>query len=1142
MSIGLFHSHYSFKSRSILTLEESGDELNENRPVSVFDICKFNNIKDLYLNDFSFSGFIDAYKFCDKNNINLKFGFKVICCGDINDKSDKSFETEHRITIWLTKSAGYQNFVKIISRAQVEGFYYIPRIDCNTLKELWHDGLGLSVGMYDSFIHKNTLSFGRCIPDFPINPIFFIEQNNLPFDDILRRKTLEYAERENCEVIESKSIYYHKYEDFEQYMVFRCVEEGSSLDKPELRGMSSDSFCFEDFKNNYKEHKLTNFEKSFEKYNLPFHGIRLPSVEIDPKIKEKFGAAPDASNYQLLTALCKKGYEARIANKTIDIDETEWYRNQCSKELKVLKTVGFVDYMLIVWDVINFCRENKIPIGRGRGSAASSSVAYLTGITDIPVKKHGLIFERFLSAERAATKVVDGITYLTDCADIDMDISQEQRYKVIDYLNSKYPGKTSKILSISTLQGKVLIKDVAKIVDNCQESELGHISSLINIAYGNVEDIEDTYKRDNEFKEWCDDHPNTYRIALKLRNLARNKSVHASGYLVTHCNTNEIIPVEISTNKKTGEKSITSSLDMYSACEIACKLDTLGLKVLDIIDNTAQLVGIDFNFIDINDESIYKYLRNNEAPFTGLFQTETGTLGERTLRQIQARNIDHLSASVALGRPGTLSFISDYVNYVKTGELSKIHPEIDKWLGEDANIIIYQESLMRVLREAFKMEWPDVHAISKVIRKKLRDKMPVWEPKIYEAGRKAGLPDNAIKKVWDCTLASADYQFCKAHAFCYSYLAATCTYLKTNYTKEFFLSLLKYPPGGGDKKENHVINIKRELDLFGIKLLPPSLIKGNQDFIIENNKDIRFGLEGVKGLAETTLKKLDDFKPNNCNKFEFFQASRQAELSCGVMSSLIMSGAADEFVTDTRSKLSFECLLFSKLKDKEKLFCIQNGNKYDYDLIEMIKWILDWTDSLGKKVARSTRLNTLRKNSAKYCEIYKNNRENEDLTNLIYERQNLGFNYSSTLKEIFSKNGRDDIINLAEFRNVLEPNQTAVIICHVKEVVCYTSKKGNPTMKLFIEDESDSRYFYFGGRAYQEYISEHNGKTDIKENDIVAIKIQKSKDGSGGFIQKISIQGVKIFTKMADIKDSFSEEEKLEIAPPTDPQIQLKFQ
>jgi len=571
----------------------------------------------------------------------------------------------------------------------------------------------------------------------------------------------------------------------------------------------------------------------------------------------------------------------------------------------------------------------------------------------------------------------------------------------------------------------------------------------------------------------------------------------------------------------------------------------LGLKCLDIINNTAKLVNIDPNFIDINDESIYKYLSNPEAPYTGIFQAETGSLGERTLREVQPKNIDHISASVSLGRPGTLAFIGEYVNYLKTGKLSKIHPEIDKWLGEDANIIIYQESLMRVLREAFQMEWPDVHAISKIIRKKLKEKMPAWEPKIYDAGRKVGLPDNAIKKVWDATLASADYQFCKSHAFSYSYLAATCAYLKSNYTKEFFLSLLKYPPSSGDKKENHVINIKRELDFFGIKLLPPSLIKGNQDFIIEDDKNIRFGLEGVKGLGEAVLKKLENFKPQNCNKFEFFQASRQAGLSCGAMASLIMSGAADEFVSETRSKLSFECLLFSRLKDKEKIYCLQNGPKFNFHLIDMVKNINEWVDSLGKKISRKTRLNTLRKDTAKYQEIYKNNQQNEDLTKLIYEKQNLGYNYSSTLKDIFKKGGREDIVNLKEFQNEIEPNQFAIVVCHVQEAKTAVSKKGNSMMKLLVEDETDTRYFYFAGQAYKDFLVDCDNKPNIKEGMIVAIKLQKSKDGSGAFVQRLKPQGIKIMTKMADLKDSEISADSENILPQNtekSPQKSSKFE
>lgn len=382
-----------------------------------------------------------------------------------------------------------------------------------------------------------------------------------------------------------------------------------------------------------------------------------------------------------------------------------------------------------------------------------------------------------------------------------------------------------------------------------------------------------------------------------------------------------------------------------------------------------------------------------------------------------------------------------------------------------------------------------------------------------------------------------------SHAASYAYNTATTAYFKANHTKEFFVSLLKFPPENGEKEEKFIPTIKQELDFFGIKLLPPSLLKGGQEFQIENN-NIRFGLNSIKGIAEAALIKLNNFKPVDCNKFQMFQAAKQAGLGCGVMSALIMSGALDEFLDGiTRSKLSFECLLFSKLKDKEKSYVINQGGKDNWDLIELCKNILNWTDGQGKKVARATRLNTLRKGVKKYAEIYKNNRDNEKLAAYWWEKQLLGYSYSYKLRDIFEEiGGRDDLLTLSEIKN-LEGNESGTCVCFVNEAIKYISKKGNATMKLFLNDDSDSGFFYFSGRSYQEFC-ENNPNFELEEGDIVAARIQKSRDGDSGFVQQLVRQDCQIYTKLSEIKDDLEtepEEEKIieEAAPPINNQENL---
>lgn len=1157
----IFTSHYSFSGRSILTLDEikkDEKEINENKPVSILSIAKKHELNNFWLADYTLSGLIDAYTNSNKLGLNLRVGFKVVCCADIDDKSEKSFVSEHKIIVWLKNSNGYKNFIELVSKAQREGFYYVPRVDYKTLKEFWTEDLILSIPFYDSFIHKNTLEFGQCIPDFPCAPFLFKEQNNLPFDSILQRKVEELSKSENLEVVDVQSVFYYRYDDYKPYLVNKCINNQTEFEKPNLRYNNSNRFCFEEAQNKGFNFE-SNFYNSFSNLDLPFYGIRLPEVQIDPKIKENLNLKSGSDNFALLKSLCGEGFHKRYAARQIKENEIEWYRKQVQHELKILKTLGFVDYMLIVWDTINYCRNNDIPVGRGRGSSAGSAVAYLLGITDIPVKRHELLFERFLSADRAATVEKNGITYLTDAPDIDTDISKEQRYKVVEYLNGKYPGQTSKLINIATFQGKVLVKEVAKCVDNCEVSYLNKVTDLIPVEFGNVADIEECcngLKNDKgewlrkpieDFKTFCEEYPESYRIALKLRGLAKNKSVHASGYLIAHCPINEFIPTELISDKK-GNKHVASSFDMYSAGSIVIKIDLLGLKTLDILDNTAKLVGKKYDEIDIDDPSIYAYLSNEDAPYMGIFQAEDG-LGRKTMKKIKVDSIDRIIDSITLGRPGAMDSIDDYCAFKNGTKFPNIDERVKDILGPTGGLLLFQEQLMALSVRMANFTPIESNGIRKAVGKKDKAKMLSYKERFLKGSSDSGYSPEYAQKTWDTFEASADYSFNRSHAASYAYNAACTAYFKANHTKEFFLSLLKFPPENGDKKDNFIPNIKKELNFFGIELIPPSLLKGNKDFIIEDDKNIRFGLNAIKGLAEAALSKLDNFKPENCNKFEMFEAAKQSGLSCGVMGALIMSGALDEFVDSTRSKLSFECLLFSKLKDKEKIYVLNKIKNGESDLIELVKTITDWTDSMGKKVARKTRLNTLRKDTLNYQEIYKNNRENEALTQLTYERTLLGFNYSSTLKEIFSKNGRTDIINLLEFRNELEPNKTAVIVCHVNEAVHYTSKKGNPTMKLFVEDETDSRFLYFSGRAYQEYLTECNNKPDIEAGNIIAIKIQKSRDGEGGFIQKVKKQGVKIFTKMAELKESQKEEseetEKSSIIPAEteaeNPQTEMKL-
>lgn len=244
--LSIFTSHYSI-GKSILTLDKLSD-VKENGPDSIIDLCIKNNIKDLFLVDNCMSGFIEGYKNSIENKLNYHFGLKISINNDINEKTDESFDKTSEIIIFIKNNQGYKDLLKIYSKGATDGFYYKPRIDWKILNELWTENLLLVIPFYDSFIFDNTLRFCYCVPDFTkIKPIFFIEEHDLPFNDLIKEKVLNYCKENEYDWINAHSIYYNKKEDYKAYLTFRCINKRSSIERPQMEHHNLDTFCLESY-------------------------------------------------------------------------------------------------------------------------------------------------------------------------------------------------------------------------------------------------------------------------------------------------------------------------------------------------------------------------------------------------------------------------------------------------------------------------------------------------------------------------------------------------------------------------------------------------------------------------------------------------------------------------------------------------------------------------------------------------------------------------------------------------------------------------------------------------------------------------------------------------------------------------------
>lgn len=498
-----------------------------------------------------------------------------------------------------------------------------------------------------------------------------------------------------------------------------------------------------------------------QKKRFKNHGVKLPEIEISKEDYVTFGVKEGTSNVDFLRKVILTGLESKIADGYIAESDKPIYIERIKNELSVIKKGGFTDYILLVWDFINFCKKNNIATGMGRGSAAGSLILYLIGVTNVidPIK-HGLYFERFISEARIKKIVVDGEEYLDGSLlpDVDTDIAHDDRHKVIEYMSNKYKGKFCKLATFSTLTSKICIKDTLKIAMGASEEEARDVSDCVETIFGKTDTLQKTYEKSEKFRKFADANPKVYNIAKKLENLIKTTSSHASGYLVTHFDLDECIPTRLTKNNE-GEVELVSLYESKDASNIAVKVDLLGLRDLTLVNDLVKNLNIDINKLNFNDPEIYKYLEESNLPY-GLFQIGAPSVFS-ALKKIKPKNFEDLSAVLAIARPGCMKFVDQYATFTRTGESEKYDKYLDKIFGSTANVPLYQEQLMRCAHEIFGLSLVEAEGVRRCASKKMKDEMEIYKEKIYSQAEKLNLPKETADKFCQILLDSADYSFNK---------------------------------------------------------------------------------------------------------------------------------------------------------------------------------------------------------------------------------------------------------------------------------------------------------------------------------------------------------------------------------------------
>jgi len=849
-----------------------------------------------------------------------------------------------------------------------------------------------------------------------------------------------------------------------------------------------------------------SFLDEFQTYeNFAPPGVRLPEIIIDESTYNSLGLKKPDSNFDFLRALCLLG----LKEKKVPKNKLKDYKSRMDEELKILEDLGFTDYILLNWDILNFCHKNEIPTGPGRGSAAGSLVLYLIKVTQVDPLENDLFFERFVSKSRAKKIEHEGITYLDGSllADVDNDIAYEHRQKVIKYIEDKYPSRTCKILTLNTLSSKLCVKECGKLVGGLTEQEVNEVSDFIPKRFGKVLAIQESLEESEKFNRWAQSHKNVLEIAKKLEGLNKNTGVHPSGIAISYQKLEDICPLQ-----SNSDGDIVSGYDMNWVAELTVKFDILGLRTLSVIYNTCKALDIDPNNISLNDQLIYNSLQDLSSPH-GIFQIEADT-DFRVCKKIKPRNLDELSAVIAIARPGALDFLSNYTDYRETGNFQSVHEVFDDILRPTAGIPLYQEQLMQMaVKIGFTLD--EAEQLRRIVGKKKVDQMPAWQEKIQNKIEENNLPKEAGEILWRVAEDSANYSFNKSHSISYAILSAWTVYLKFKHPQQFFLSLLKMTKFEPSPQEE-INKICQELSRFNFSLLPPDLARSDIDFAIESS-DIRFGLNSIKGVSEKSFKALRDFRESDTpNKYDIFIAAKQAGLNIGALSSLIQAGALSSYKTN-RSLLVLEAQSFNLLTDREKRNFYALGEKYNYSLLKAIsdakKGLLVGDD--GKKLMTEKRFGTFKKKFDSYKKIYDKNKSHELFANWYFENKLLGYSYTCKLNSIFKSSGHS-IKDSEDFR-LLSKDESDVFIGTVTDVIKRKSRNGNPYIKLNMSDEVGSMDVMMGDFGNRRTLSKYTDSGGIlpEKGNIITVSGRKGDDIL--FANNINILDHNIYMKLSDV-------------------------
>ncbi|OGZ66195.1 MAG: DNA polymerase III subunit alpha [Candidatus Staskawiczbacteria bacterium RIFCSPHIGHO2_02_FULL_43_16] len=794
---------------------------------------------------------------------------------------------------------GYENLVKLVTTAHLEGYYYKPRIDEELLEKHAEGLIGTSAclnGKIPKLLLAGKLdeaeTLARHYSKIFGSDSFYLElqyHQNIPEQQVLNKKIIELAQKTGLPLVATNDIHYLRAEDAEAQDVLMLINTGSDPNDPERLTLQGDDFSMlspakmaEIFKDTPQA--LENSQKIADMCDFEFElgKTRLPSFQVPP--------GKTAESY--LTQLCEEGLARKYPHITPEIRERMDY------ELSIINKTGFAGYILIVHDFTKWALEKRIS-RNARGSAAGSLVCYLTDITSVDPIKYDLLFERFLNPERISMP------------DIDMDFTDRRRDEVIKYVGEKYGhDHVAQIITFGTMAARAVVRDVGRALQY-PYSYCDTMAKMIPLGM----DLTETLEKVAEFKELYKNDPQATKLidlGLKLEGVARHASTHACGVVISADALDQSVPLQHPPGKE--DDSIITQYEMHAIEDLGLlKMDFLGLKNLTIIEDTLARIfvirgeSINIEKIPHDDQKTFKLLQ--DAITTSVFQLESDGM-KRYLKELKPTEFEDIAAMVALYRPGPMQFIPDYIER-KHGrqQITYIIPELEPLLKSTQGIMIYQEQLMKLAQVIAGFTLGEADVLRKAVGKKIKALLDAQETKFIDGAVKNGFQKKVAEELWQWILPFAAYGFNKSHSVSYATIAYQTAYLKAHYPVEFMASVLTSEKADVER----IALLIEECKKMDIEVLPPNINESLKNFtVVPGQQKIRFGLLAIKNVGENIIDTVAlEVKTNG--KFtsvsDFIHRVASKDLNKKSMEALIKAGAFDEFAERNQMLQNLEKLL-----------------------------------------------------------------------------------------------------------------------------------------------------------------------------------------------------------------------------------------